>query len=129
MEKTKIILAVVAVTGLVALTVGLSFAHFIGTPTTTPSGSLQETFEDDWWTEMRAYMQARWSGVEDEEWFNEMIQYMEDHHIEIQNQPWFEDMIEYMEERGYYQNGYRGYNGGYFGPRRYDRRGFGCWGW
>ena len=127
MEKLKIALALVAVIGLVAVTVGLSFAHFVGTPYTTTTGSLQETFDEDWWTEMRAYMEARWTGIEDEEWFDDMTQYMEEHYNEVQSEPWFEEMLEYMEDRGYYVH--RGYGGNFFGSGGFGRRGFGCWGW
>ena len=129
MEKLKIALALVAVIGLVAVTVGLSFAHYIGTPFNTTTGSLQDTFDKDWWTEMREHMEARWFGIEDEEWFDDMTQYMEEHYDEFRNQEWFDQMLEYMEDRGYYHYGYGNYNDNYYGPRSSGRRGFGCWGW
>jgi len=46
--------------------------NYIGTSCDTTSGSLQETFDSDWWTEMTAYMEARWGGIEDKEWFEDM---------------------------------------------------------
>jgi hypothetical protein len=134
MEKLKIAFALVAVIGLVAVTVGLSFAHYIGTPYDTTTGSLPETFDEDWWTEMRAYMEARWTGIEDEEWFDDLTQYMEEHYNEVRGQAWFDQMFEYMEDRGFYHHGFRGYDdnyygSNYYGPRSSGRRGFGCWGW
>ena len=129
MKNTKIAIALVAVVGLVAVTVGLAFAHYFGAPYAPITGSSQENFDEDWWTEMREHMEARWSGIEDEEWFDDMIQYMEEHWNEVQNQPWFDEMIEYMEDRGYYHYGYGGDYGNYFGPGGFGRRGFGCWGW
>ncbi len=134
MEKIKIVIALVAVVGLVAVTVGLAFAHYFGGPYNPIIGSVQDGFDEDWWTEMRAYMEARWSGIEDKEWFDDMIQYMEEHYNEVRDQAWFDQMLEYMEDRGFYHPGYRGYEGnyfgpGYYGPRSSGRRGFGCWGW
>lgn len=134
MKNTKIALALVAVIGLVTVTVGLSFAHYIGTPYTTTTGSLQDTFDEDWWTEMRSYMEARWTGIEDQEWFDAMTQYMEEHYNEVRGEGWFDQMLEYMEDRGFYHNGFRGYDdnydgSNYYGPRSSGRRGFGCWGW
>jgi hypothetical protein len=129
MEKLKIALALIAVIGLVVVTVGLSFAHYIGTPFSTTTGSLQDTYDEDWWTEMREHMEARWSGIEDEEWFDDMTQYMEEHYDEVRSQNWFDQMLEYMEDRGYYHYGYTDNNDNYYGPRSSGRRGFGCWGW
>jgi hypothetical protein len=145
MKTLKIVLALAAVIGLVTVTVGLSFAHYTGTipfnPTTntdtpfdTTPMSVYNTFDQDWWTRMRDYMKARWTGIEDEIWFIEMTQYMEEHYNEVRCQAWFDQMLEYMEDRGYYHYGYRGYadnyySPNYYGPRSSGRRGFGCWGW
>lgn len=127
MKNIKIAIALVAVVGLVAVTVGLAFAHYFGGPYYLSTVSLQEGFDEDWWTEMREHMEARWSGLEDEEWFDEMTQYMEEHYNEVQSEPWFEEMLEYMEDRGYY--GHAGYGVNFFGSGGFGRRGFGCWGW
>ena len=78
---------------------------------------------------MRAYMETRWTGIEDEAWFNKMTQYLEEHYNEVRSQEWFDQMLEHMEERGYYHYGSRGYDDTYFGSRGSCRRGFGCWGW
>ena len=140
MKTLKIVLALAAVIGLVTVTVGLSFAHYTGTipfnPTTntgtpfdpTPR-SVQDTFDQDWWTRMREYMEARWTGIEDETWFNEMTQYMEEHYNEVLSQEWFDQMLEYMEDRGYYNYGPSNYANNNYGPNNYGRRGHGCWGW
>ena len=129
MKKLQILLALAAVIGLVALTIGVSFAHYTGTPFDTTTGSIQDTFDEDWGTRMREYMKARWNGIEDETWFNDMTQYMEEHWNEIQNQEWFNQMREYMEEQGHYHYGYRHYDENYPGPRSSGRGGFGCRGW
>jgi len=141
MKTLKIVLALAAIIGLTTFTVGLTLANYANTPynnTTVPVA------DENWWNQMRQYMEARWQGIEDEEWFNDMTQYMEEHWNEVQNQSWFNQMIEYMQEHGYqpygnqpygygpYQYGpysYNNYNG-YYGPRSYGR-GFGCrgWGW
>lgn len=129
MKTLKILLALTAVIGLVAVTIGVSFAHYTGTPFDSTTGSIRDTFDEDWWTRMREYMEARWNGIEDETWFSDMRQYMEEHWNEIQNQEWFNQMLEYMEEQGHYHYGYRHYEENYPGLRSSGQRGFGCWGW
>jgi hypothetical protein len=126
MKTTRIALALIAVIGLSAIIAGLAFAQYTRT-FATATGNIQETFDEDWWTEMREHMQARWYGIEDEEWFNDMNQYMQEHWNEVQNQEWFNQMLEYMQEHGYHSYGYNNYQD-YHGPRSYGR-GFGCWGW
>jgi len=129
MEKIKIGLALAAVIGLITLTVGLSFAHYTGiAPFDTTTTNVQDTFDEEWWTNMRESMEARWGGIEDEAWFNEMVQYMEEHYNEVQSQEWFNQMLEYMEDRGYYHFDAGNYDANYFGPGNSGRRGFGCWG-
>ena len=126
MKATKIALALIAVIGLSAIITGLAFAHY--TKAFVPAtGNAEEPFDEDWWTEMREHMEARWSGIEDEEWFDDMNEYMEEHWNEVQNQEWFNQMLEYMEEQGYNHYGYRNYEDNYYGFRGYGRRG--CWGW
>ncbi len=129
MKTLKIAVALTAVIGLVAVTIGLSFAHYTGIPFDSTTSSVQDTFDENWWTNMREYMEARWTGIEDEAWFNEMTQYMEEHYNEVQNQEWFNQMLEYMEDRGYYRYGGSNFDDNYFGSRSSGRRGFGCWGW
>lgn len=128
MKTLKIVIALAAVIGLATLTVGLTLAHYTNTPYDYMHSYVPEA-DEDWWTEMREYMEARWSGIEDEEWFDDMNEYMEEHWNEVQNQEWFNQMLEYMEEHGYHPYGYSNYDDNYYGPRGYDRRGFGCWGW
>lgn len=120
MKTLKIILALSVVIGLIAVTVGLSFATFTGAPFDYMHGYVQNGINEDWWDEMLEHMEARWTGIEDEAWFDDMTQYMEEHYNEVQNQPWYDEMIEYMEENGYHS---------YAGPRSSGRGGFGCWGW
>jgi len=128
MKILKIAIALTAIIAISAVTIGLSFAHYANTPFTTRTNSVQDTFDEDWWTRMQDYMQTRWNGIEDQTWFNDMTKYMEEHYSEVQNQEWFDQMLEYMEDRGYYyDNG--NYDDTYYGPRSSGRRGFGCWGW
>ena len=129
MKNTKIAIALIAAVGLVALTSGLVFAHYFTGPHNPLTDSLHESINEDWWTEIREHMEARWSGIEDEQWFDDMLEYMEEHWSEVQNQSWFEEMVEYMEDKGYYHYGYRGYNSNYYDHRSYRGRGFGCLGW
>lgn len=129
MKTLKIAIALTAIIAIFAITIGLSFAHYTNTPFTTTTNSLQEAFDEDWWTRMQDYMQVRWNGIEDQTWFNDMTQYMEDHYNEAQNQEWFNQMLEYMEDRGYYHFYDGNYDDNYFGPRSSSRGGFGCWDW
>jgi hypothetical protein len=129
MKTLKILLALSAIIGLVAVTMGVTFAHYTGVPSDVTTGTIQERFEEDWWLRMREHMEARWEGIEDESWYNDMIQYMEDHWTEIHNQEWFNEMLEYMEEHGHYNYRYRNYEEDYPGFGSYGGRGFGCRGW
>ena len=127
MKTLKIAIALTAIIAISAVTIGLSFAHYQNTPFTTTTNSVQDTFDEEWWTRMQDYMQIRWNGIEDQTWFNDMTQYMEEHYNEVQNQEWFNPMLEYMQDHGY---SYSNNNiDTYYGPRSSGRRGFGCWGW
>ncbi len=122
MKTLKIVLALAAVVGFVALTIGVSFAHYTGAPPGTTTGQIHDTVGEDWWIKMREHMEARWYGIEDETWYDEM-----------HDQEWFNEMLEYMEERGYYHHRYNNYDenhyyDNYYGYGSYGRRGFGCWG-
>ncbi len=128
MKTLKIVIALTAIIAISAVTIGLSFAHYTNTPFTPRTTSVQDTFNEDWWTRMQNYMQTRWNGIEDQTWFNDMTQYMEEHYSEVQNQEWFNQMLEYMKDRGYYY-GNNNIDDTYYGPRSSGRRGFGCWGW
>ena len=128
MKTIKIALALIAVIGLSAIITGLAFGHYTRTNPFAPATiNAEETFDEDWWTQMREHMEARWSGIEDEEWYHDMTEYMEEHWNEVQNQEWLNQMLEFMEEKGYNHYRYRNYEDNYYGPRYYGRRG--CWGW
>lgn len=129
MKTLNILLAFTAVIGLIAITIGVTFAHYTGTPFDVTTGTTQEPFEDDWWLRMREHMEARWEGIEDEAWYNEMIKYMGEHWNEIQNQEWFNEMLEYMEENGNFNHRYRNYYENYPSYGSSIGRGFGCRGW
>ena len=133
----KIASALVAIIALTTLTVGLTLAHYTNTPYNYNNTAVPQAGED-WWTQMREYMKARWNGIEDQEWFDDMAQYMEEHWNEVQNQAWFYPMIELMQEHGYQPYNYEPYWHGPYGYNRYDSyyygsrsygRGFGCRGW
>jgi hypothetical protein len=85
---------------------------------------VDQTTDGDWWDEMVEHMEDRWDNVpqevQDEEWFNDMRAYIQDHVDEVQTQDWFDEMTQFMEEN--FGNGYR-YS---YSPRSYGR---GCWGW
>ena len=131
MKTTRIAIALVAVVGLSAIIVGLAFAHYSrNSPFSPATGNIAENFDENWWTEMEEYMEARWQRIEDEEWYDDMVQYMKEHWNEVQNKEWFNQMIEYMENQGYsHFYGYRNYDSNYYSPRNYGGRGFGCRGW
>ena len=129
MKNLKIVIALTAIIAISAVTIGLSFAHYADTPFTTTTNSFQDTFDENWWTRMQDYMQARWNGIEDQTWFDDMTQYMEEHYSEVPNQEWFNQMLEYMKDRGYYHYNGDNFDDDYFGPRSSGRGGFGCWGW
>jgi hypothetical protein len=134
MKALKIALALAAIIGLTTFTVGLTLAHYTNNPynnTAVPQA------DEDWWSQMQEYMQARWNGIEDQEWFDNMTQYMEEHWNEVQSQSWFNPMLEYMQEHGYQPYCYEPYGYGTYGYNNYDNpygpssygRGFGCRGW
>jgi hypothetical protein len=85
---------------------------------------VDQTIDGDWWDQMIENMDNHLDNVpqeiQDEEWFNDMRAYIQNHVDEVQTQDWFDAMTEFMEEN--FGNGYRyGYS-----PRSYGR---GCWGW
>ncbi len=73
--------------------------------------------DDQWWSEMREHMEDRWVGVDDEDWHQQMQQYREEHWQEVQDEDWYQEMEQYMEElwdnQDYYgrMGGYGGYGG------------------
>jgi hypothetical protein len=131
MKTLKIALALAAIIGLTTFTVGITLANYTSTPNSYNNTAVPQT-DEDWWTQMQNYMQARWNSIEDQEWFDDMNQYVQQHWNEVQNQAWFNPMLEYMQEHGYQPYCYApyGYNSydNYYGPGSYGR-GFGCMGW
>lgn len=130
MKTAKIAIALTVLVGLIAITIGFSFAHYNDLPFVNTRSAVPTGVDEDWWTTMRDYMKARWNGIEDEEWFDEMTQYMEEHWNEVQNQEWFDEMLEYMQQHNYrYNYRYGEYSENFYGPRGYGGRGRGCMGW
>ena len=121
MKNLKIIIIATTIAVLAVATIGVALAQNFGNPAYFGGmmGYSTSNSDDEWWTEMREHMEARWTGIEDEEWFDDMTAYMEEHWTEVENQPWFDSMVEYMEENGHYGFGHNGFS----------QRGFGCWGW
>ena len=141
MKTLKIALALAAIIGLTTFTVGITLAHYTNTPYNSNNTAVPQA-DEDWWSQMQDYMQARWTGIEDQAWFDNMTQYMQTHWNEVQNQTWFNPMLQYMQEHGYQVSnnqpyGYQPYGsepycygdsyGNYYAPSY--GRGFGCGGW
>jgi len=45
----------------------------------------QDHEDDGWWDEMKAHMEQRWANVDSEDGWNEMRQYMEEHWTELED--------------------------------------------
>lgn len=86
---------------------------------------VEQTTNGSWWDGMIEHMDEHLDEVppeiQDQEWFNDMRTYIEGHIDEVQSQDWFEEMTQFMEEQNF-GNGYSYSNS----PRSYGR---GCWGW
>lgn len=80
---------------------------------------VDQTTDGDWWDEMVEHMDDHLDEVpqeiQDQEWFTDMKAYMETHIDEVQSQDWFDEMTQFMEEQNF-DNGYRyGYGNGCMG--------------
>jgi hypothetical protein len=80
---------------------------------------VDRTTDGDWWDEMVEHMDEHLDEVpqeiQNEEWFTDMRTYMETHIDEVQTQDWFDEMTQFMEEQDF-DNGYRyGYGNGCMG--------------
>ncbi|UCC58079.1 MAG: hypothetical protein JSW14_06900 [Candidatus Bathyarchaeum sp.] len=79
---------------------------------------------EEWWKEMRTYMEEHWKIHEDdEEFWREMRQHMEQHWEDIESEEWWAEMKEYMEQRWEDRDSYGRY--GRYGGYGYGRGG-GC---
>jgi len=106
----------------VAAPVTYAFAH--RGPSSSYYGVTGSGFEDEeWWSEMKDYMEDHWEELEEakeqgelgeefEEWWDEMKERMEDRWADIDGEDWWDEMREHMEERwteleddGYYRYG------------------------
>jgi hypothetical protein len=133
MMKTNLIIAIGITIGLVAwASIGIVLAHnfainpyYSGVRTYSTPGE-----DEDWWNEMRQYMEEQWDEVDDatqqqttdeefEQWWDEMKDHMEERWVD-DNGAWWDEMRQHMEDRWEdLENGDCGYVG--FGR--------GCLGW
>ena len=72
-------LAVVASTTYVLAHRGPSTSYY---GTTSDVAQFQD---EEWWREMRTYMEQKWEDHEDDEWWDEMSEHMEEHWEELED--------------------------------------------
>ena len=133
MMKNLKIIAIAATIGIVAWAIiGVVFAHnFAINPYYSSMKEYSTPYEDeDWWSEMRQYMEEHWDQVDDatqqettdeefEHWWDEMKEHMEQGWSD-DGEAWWNEMREHMEDRWEeLEDGDYGYSG--FGR--------GCWDW
>ena len=70
-----------------------------------------DNYDEEWWQEMRTYMEQRWGEDIDDDWWNAMRAHMEQRWGETQTDAWWNEMREFMEERWADQNSYGPYSG------------------
>ena len=107
---TLAIIAVAALTTYVLASRGSSSFYYC---TTSDVSKFQG---EEWWNEMRTYMEQRWEYHEDDSWRDEMEAHMEQCWVNVDNEDGWNEMRQYMEERWEDQDlsGY-GHYGGYGG--------------
>lgn len=131
--KTKIIIAIGITIGIVTwASIGIVLAHnFTTNPYYGGVRGYSTHYEDeDWWNEMRQYMEEHWDEIDQapeqditdeefEDWWNEMKEHMDEQWAD-DDEDWWDEMREHMEEHweeiedeGYHYSGFGG----------------GCWGW
>ncbi len=120
--KTKTL--VLALT-LVVLAVAAPTTYVLaqGGPSSSYYGVTGSGFEDEeWWNEMKTYMEQHWEDHEDDEGWDEMKERMEDRWADVDGEDWWDEMKEHMEERwteleddGYYRYGRSSSYGGCHG--------------
>ena len=118
--KTKTLVLALTLVGLaVAASTTYVLAH--RGPSTSYYGTTSDVaqFQDEeWWREMRTYMEQKWEDHEDDEWWDEMREHMEQRWAGIESEDWWDEMSEHLEEHweeledGYYRYGHSSRYGG-----------------
>jgi len=111
------------VLGLVALIIAIPASYVLAHPNGYYYDEVRahQYQDEDWWQEMRQYMEDHWDEQVDDEWFDQMREHMEDRWNGIEDEDWYQEMEQYMEERWENQDyGRYGY-GGYGGCHRWGR--------
>ena len=95
------------VLGLVALIIAIPAGYVLAHPSGYYYEARAEQYQDeDWWQEMRQYMEERWADEVDGEWWAEMRAHMENRWNGVEDEEWFQEMQQYMEERWQEQDRY-----------------------
>jgi len=119
MKNVKLIIIATTIAILTVGTIGVALAynHERSSNYGGIMGYSTPNEDEDWWVEMREYMDDHWNEVQDEEWFNDMREYMDEHVDDVENQDWFDKMTKFMENQRYeyYYNYNNGYGYGYRG--------------
>jgi hypothetical protein len=103
--------------GLVALVIVIPTSYVLAHPGGYYYDEVhREQFQDEeWWQEMRQYMEDRWDEEVDDEWWDEMRDHMEDRWEDVSDEDWYQEMEQYMEDHWKDQGYYGRYSYGGFG--------------
>ncbi|MCW8802162.1 MAG: hypothetical protein OQK81_02290 [Candidatus Bathyarchaeota archaeon] len=76
----------------------------------------EQYHDEEWWQEMRQYMEDHWDEQVDDERWGEMRAHMEERWEDVRDEDWYQEMEQYMEERwenqeNYGRYGYSGFGG------------------
>ena len=84
--KTKtLVLALILV--VVAVAAPATYALARSNPSSSyygVTGNIDD-LDEEWWNEMRTYMEQHWAGIESEDWWDEMNEHIEEHWEELEN--------------------------------------------
>lgn len=111
MKNLKIMLIATTIAVLGVATIGLALASSYNNSPYYGGmmGYSTPNTDDDWWIEMREYMDDHWDEVQDQAGFTEMQTYMNEHLDDIENQNWFDEMTSHMEGQNFDSNYRYGY--------------------
>ena len=105
----------VLVLGLVALVIAIPASYVLAHPGSYYSVAEQQYEDEEWWQEMRQYMEDKWDEEVDDDWWGEMRAHMEERWEGVHDEDWYQEMEQYMEERwenqDYGRYGYSGFGG------------------
>ena len=110
------------VLGLVALVIAIPASYVLAHPSGYyyNAADIEQYQNEEWWQEMRQYMENRWDNNVDDEWWNEMREHMEQRWDNVENEGRWQEMRQYMEDHWANQDNYASYGGygGYGGCHR-----------